>query len=123
MVFFWKDVDYRKAIFELKKSATMDKMDGNAVPEDRLLGTESVRTSDQLELDQEKRRGSALANFKHYVRQHGRHISNAASIATMTKVDQEKNDGYTIMRFLSDSEINDDAVIFGHKIFHIPTFR
>ena len=97
MYYFWTNVNYRKSIFRLKD-------DRHQIPK--------TKSQDSLVGDSNRDTVNSAAN------------SNVSPLVNpFLPQGFQDTDRYKLRKFLFQDKIEPDDVIFGHKIFHFPTFR
>ena len=113
--YFWSRVSFRYAVFRFKGQKITDSDDTNP-------GV--LQISNVGERPESKRRKTAslakkmVKNIPLY--------GNKLHVSTKKMIDPvvaKKKDGYTFKKFLTDPDVTNENVVFGHKIFHVPTFR
>jgi len=140
MYYFWTNITYRQSIFRFKHEGKMrksqsqdsldlvgDGIDGTNLPpvpngEDIVIEnsnsnstvTPSKSVSNSTSLPTVKQLSAPLQPLKPLA---------APLKGTFLPPDVDDTDKYKLRKFLFQDTINPDDVIFGHKIFHLPTFR
>lgn len=146
MYYFWTNVNYRQSIFrfkyerhQIRKSQSQDSLDiigdgnGQAIIDGDNLPT--VPNGEDIIIENSNSNATVTPS---------KSVSNSTSLPTVKQLsaplqplkplaaplkgtflppDVHDTDKYKLRKFLFQDKIHPDDVIFGHKIFHLPTFR